>query len=136
MPDSNSQIPQTNALPLCRRASLQVHMPTVLPVLCSLGLYQDTETNDNHAQRAGYKACDMHRQHSHYGGDKGASEGPYSLLDLPSGEPGFHNPTSEVFDRTYSRDRVSWSASRLTFHGTSSPGQKLKQVKLEAAKML
>ena len=34
--DSNSQIPQTDALPLCKRASLPVHMPAIRSFLCSL----------------------------------------------------------------------------------------------------
>lgn len=91
---------------LVRELSLSVHMPTIWPVLRSVGLYQDPEADSHFTQRVGCQVGSIHRRHPSHGRDGGDDKGAHAGLDLPAEQPGVHGSPGEIFDRTHTGDRV------------------------------
>ena len=60
--DPDTQLRQISPLLPSPKSSLPIHMPTIRPVLCSLGLYEDPEASFDPAQRAGCQVSGIHRR--------------------------------------------------------------------------
>ena len=74
--DPNAQLRQISPLFQSPESSLPVHMPTIRPVLCSLGLYQDPEASLDPAQRAGCHVSGIHRRCTGLSRDGREGKGP------------------------------------------------------------
>ena len=107
-------------------------MPTIGPVLCSLGLFQDSEASLDPAQRAGCQVSGIHRRCVGLSRDSREGKGPHEWCDISTGEFGIPSPPGEDSVGANSGDRIPWNDSRFKDERT---GQKLKKIRLEAAKI-
>ena len=118
--------PQGQAVPqvLSPGLSLSIHMPAVLPLVRSLGLYQDPEASINPAQRAGGEASGIYRRDPGDGGDRATGKRPHPPS---SGKPGLHCPSRENGPNSISGNRVPGSASQFQDHGVATPRSEDKE---------
>uniref|UniRef100_A0A1X7U8K2 Uncharacterized protein n=1 Tax=Amphimedon queenslandica TaxID=400682 RepID=A0A1X7U8K2_AMPQE len=59
--DPNSPVTQTVPTFFQRKPRLQVQLPAIWPVFCSLGLSQDSDASANSVQKARSEACGIHK---------------------------------------------------------------------------
>ena len=103
-PPESQAIPQ---VPVSGRV-VRVHLPTLWPLIGTMGLYQDPETSSSSAEEVGGEVGDIYRRHAGNGRAPGHVTGPNSRCDLPVGVPGFHNKLQEVGPSPNKEDRIPW----------------------------
>ena len=107
-------------------------MPTIRPVLCSLGLYQDPEASIDPAQRAGCQVSGIHRRC--IGLIRDDREGEDGLIYLLENLGFLVHPEKTVQEPTQEIEFLGMIVGSKT-RELRLPGQKMKKIRLEAAKI-
>ena len=114
--------------PVLRRVlSVSVHMPSIWPVVHSLGLCQDLETSHNLAQKTGSEASGLHRPLSGHGRVPGISEGPHHLGFIVHSEKSVATPSQEL---EFLEMAIHSQTMELRL-----PSKKVKKIRAEAMKV-
>ena len=87
--------------------ALPVHMPTIRPVLCPMGLHQSDETNSNFPPQHGGAHDSLHRRYTPVGGLPEPSGDPPTSLGVSVNKSGIYHQLFQVDNHTYPEDRVS-----------------------------
>ena len=101
--------------------SIPVQLPTIRPVICSVGLYQDHTTGSDNAPRARPPHDHLHRRHADNGRLRAAAQRTSNGTSVPPGKPGVCNKQQEITGRTNTGTRVSGICSELPKNGTQTP---------------
>ena len=132
--DPDTQLRQISPLLPSPKSSLTIHMPTIRPVLCSLGLYQDPEASLDPAQRAGCQVSGIHRRCIDLSRDCGEGERPHKWSDISTGEFGFSSPPGENSARANSGDRIPGNDSRFKDERTAPTWPEIEEDKAGGCK--
>ena len=132
--DPDTQLRQISPLLPSPKSSLPIHMPTIRPVLCSLGLYQDPEASIEPTQRAGCQVSGINRRCIGLSRDGREGEGPHEWSDLSTGEFGVPSPPRENSARANSGDRIPGNDSRFKDERTAPTWPEIEEDKAGGCK--
>ena len=116
--------------------SFPIHLPSIRPVLSSVGVHKNPETSTGHltTKRGPYDR--LHRRHPTDSRIKGPSSRPCPSPGAPAREPRLYHQHREVSAHPKPDHRVSGPLSQLHRHGATTSPSKNKQIRAEARKMM
>ena len=115
-------------------APLQVLLPAIQLVVCSMGFYQDPEAGTNPTQRVGYKTSGIHRRYTRLDGDGGDREESYLSVNIPAGKPGLHSTPSKNRDNPIPGDRIPGNDGGIQSNGITAAGSEVEKTSFRGCK--
>ena len=100
---------------------VSVPVPTIWPVIGSLGLYQDPEASTSSPPGDGCATDIIHRRYPDPGGVPGASKEPCGGSGVPPAVPRFQSKPEKVGPRTSPSDGIPGLYSGHSPHGAEAP---------------
>jgi len=97
-----SEIPQVQV----EERNISIYLPSVWSVMCSLGVYQDNESNDSVPTSPRAKDDHLHRRHSAPSEGRENPSGTCRSTAFPSEKPRLHNKPEEILLNTSEKNRI------------------------------
>ena len=115
----NTHSPKPQKVPQVhfQREGLPIQLPTLRPILSSLGVYKNPKTSTCHSQGKRCTAISLHRRHTNSGRVQGPDPRPGDWNAIPPAMSGIYCKHQEISTESSSGDRISGPVCGLSSNG-------------------
>ena len=121
--DSDSSRTQEVSTVCIPRANIRIQLPSLWPLVSSMGLYQDPQTCISYFKRIRSPYDRLHRRYPFAGGVQAVTGGPCSRTGLFTRMSGVYNKQGEVTPTTNTVARIFGNYGRYTGNGAKITGR-------------